>query len=186
MNSQASSPIRDMNVLIEGVLYHVRGPQLKDDSGREEEYKFCMYIDREELGTLHVPWMVFGFAQSSSLYRVRVPERGLQITGDGEFVDSLAGVYTIPILPGMKHKPKVQAFLEKWQSLVEQRFLGDKQLGQGFEGVARDLGQLTEVESQIRDLELRRDDLRRLRRDYDAGYRIETSMALMKLGLQAP
>ena len=111
-------------------------------------------------------------------------EEGYEVLGDGEFVRSNEGVYTVPILSGIAHKPKVQAFLEKWKKLTEKRFSEDERLLSYSSEVAKTLDELNSVEAEIIKLENRREDLRRLRNDYDSGFRIETSMGLMKRGLE--
>lgn len=179
-------PAKDLNVLIEGVLYHVSGPQLDDDSHRQVEYKFCMYVDLESIGVPATPWRVFGYATSGELFRVRVPDAGYEVSGDGEFVKSSQGVYACPILPGKEHTPLVRAFLEKWKRLSEQRFQEDEDIRSYHSEVVRTLNELDDVDREIENLKRRQEDLRRLRNDWDKGFRIETSIALMKRGLSRP
>lgn len=179
-----STSVKDLNVLSEGILYHVRGNQLGGCSSEEIEYKFCMYVGQEVLGKFNTPWRVFGWATSQELFRVKVPEGGYEVLGDGEFVKSSQGVYAVPIRPGIEHKPKVKAFLEKWEKLTEKRFLEDVRFESYYSEVVRTLDELDDVDSEIERLTRRRDDLRRVRNDYDRGFRIETSVGLMKRGLE--
>jgi hypothetical protein len=176
-------PAKDLNVLIEGVLYQVSGRRLNDCVSDEVQYKFCMYVGLEYMGPFIVPWRVFGWATSSDLFRVRVPEEGCEVLGNGEFVKSSQGVYACSINPGKINVPIVQAFLEKWKELAQKRFSDDERIRSYHTEVVKTLGELDNVDAEIEKLKRRQEDLRRLRNDYDRGFRIETSIGLMKRGL---
>lgn len=174
--------------LIEGALYDVSGESLGGENvGRFVEYPFCMFTGIEKILPQEImpwtcdPWLVFGCANSSGLYRVRIPERDYAIL-QGRKIKSEIGVYSSSIYSG-KSSPNVVAFMKKFKELTDKLIAGDEEIRKGYDDISKVFAELSDTETALRSLESKKEDLRRKINGFDSTPRVETSIALIKRGL---
>jgi hypothetical protein len=182
-NLGGSSSNKTVYTLDEGILYHIKGRSLRDiPLLKGKEWKFCMYVGNENLPRLGGNWLTFGQANSKGIIRLRIPIEGYSLDEEGEWVGADKGVYWQRILPERSHTPIVNAFLEKYKRLIDQRLGSDSRTRDAYDGIVTKMIRCEKAELRLRELVREKDDLEKSIRGLE-NFNIENSIGFMKTGL---